>query len=70
MGCRLHFPSRRPRESPVRPSDDLEPSQLRRVAKPVFIGLVGLVGLGVSIAIPILLVIILAIVAQLIISGH
>jgi hypothetical protein len=44
-----------------------EPSQLRKVAKAVFIGLVGLF---VSMAIPILIVVILAFVAQVIISGH
>lgn len=44
-----------------------EQSQLRQVARAVFIGLVGLL---VSMAIPILIVVILAIVAQVIISGH
>jgi hypothetical protein len=46
---------------------DPEPSQLRQVAKPLLIGFVGFL---VSAAIPIILVIILAIVAQLVIAGH
>lgn len=52
-------------QNSIYPSNGSEPSQLRRAAKPV---LIGLVGLGVSMAIPVLTVIILAIVAQLIIS--
>lgn len=54
-------------QAPVPPPGDSEPSQLRRVVKPVFIGLVGLV---VSMAIPVLIVVILAFVAQVMISGH
>ncbi len=49
----------------IPPPDGSEPSQLRRAAKPLLIGLVGVV---VSMAIPILIVIVLALVAQLIIS--
>jgi hypothetical protein len=50
------------------PVDGLdEPSQVRKVAKAVFIGIVGFL---ISAAIPIILVIILAIVAQLMIGGH
>ena len=52
-------------QNPIPPPDGSEPSQLRRAAKAV---LIGLVGLGVSMAIPILIVIALAFVAQLIIS--
>jgi hypothetical protein len=52
-------------ENSIPPPDGSEPSQLRRVAKPLLIGLVGVL---ISMAIPILIVIVLAIVAQLIIS--
>ena len=54
-------------ENPIPPTDDSEPSQLRGVAKAV---LIGLVGLAISMAIPILIVVILAILAQNIIAGH
>jgi hypothetical protein len=52
-------------ENPIPPPDGSEPGQVRRAAKPLLIGLVGVV---VSMAIPILTVIVLALVAQLIIS--
>lgn len=58
--------ARRARD-PMPVDGDAEPSQARGVAKAVLIGVVGFL---VSAAIPIVLVIILAIVAQLMISGH
>jgi len=54
-------------QNPVTPSDEPEPSQLRQVAKPV---LIGLVGVAISMAIPALMVVILAFLAQIIITGH
>jgi hypothetical protein len=54
-------------ESPISPPDGSEPSQLRQVGKPVLIGLVGFL---VAAAIPIVMVIILGIVAQMIITSH
>jgi hypothetical protein len=58
--------ARRARHS-VPPPGDSDPSQARRVAKALLIGLTGLL---VSAAIPIILVVILAFVAQMVISGH
>lgn len=49
------------------PPDESVSSQLRRASKPV---LIGLVGLAISVAIPIVIVVILAILAQVIITGH
>ena len=49
----------------IPPPDGSEPSQSRRLAKPV---LIGLVGVAISAAIPILILIVLAFVAQLSIS--
>lgn len=48
-------------------ASDPEPGQLRRIAKPLLIGFVGFL---VSAAIPIIIVVILAIVAQMAINGH
>jgi hypothetical protein len=53
--------------NPIPPSDGSEPSQLRQVAKSV---LIGLVGVAVSMAIPVLIVVVLAFLAQIIITGH
>jgi uncharacterized membrane protein len=54
-------------QHPAPPADDEEHRRIRKVLKAV---LIGLGAFAVAIAIPLLIVVILAIVAQLIISGH